>query len=58
VATTNGDSQGEPSDKDKSLYENHRSKPMGTTTYKYYLKLDYLIPSSNLSSLHSLEVNV
>ena len=25
-----------PSDRDKSLYENHKSKPMGTTTYKYF----------------------
>ena len=46
----NGDSLGEqvisieskspyylhPSVKDKFLYENHKYKPMGTTTYKYF----------------------
>jgi hypothetical protein len=50
VATTNGNSLGEPfisiesktpsylhlSDIHKYLHENHKSKPMGTTTYKYF----------------------
>ena len=50
MATTNDDSLEEsvifieskspsylhPSNINKSLYENHGSKPMGTTTYKYF----------------------
>ena len=50
MATTNGDSLEEPvisvesktppymypSDNDKSLYENHKFKSTGTTTYKYF----------------------
>ena len=44
--------------KDKSLYDNHESKLVGNTAYKYLLNLDHLIPNSNLYYDHSPEVNV
>ena len=63
MVTRNGDSLAEPTISiecktppylhpsiiDKTLHENHKSKPMGTTTYKYLYNLDHSIPSPNLS---------
>ena len=44
--------------KDKSLYDNHESKPTCTTSYKYLLKLDLLIQNFRSSYGHSPKVNV